>query len=98
MLKRVFIASIFLAFSSFAVAATYSSAEHVRIGSKVVDVGDKVTRFQDAAEPTKKVPLINAYGVKLGERWLYDRGGGSWTVIELDNYGTVTGVLDMIDR
>lgn len=78
-------------------AITYSAAQHVRVGNKVIDVGDTAKKVEDAATPDKKIPLKNEYGVRIGERWMFDRGNGSWTVIDISD-GMVVGVLDMIDR
>lgn len=98
-MKRLFcILLCLVAVNAFADIVTYSSARNVRVGTKVVQVGDNAVQVRKAVEPDKVTPIINKYGVQVGEQWLYDRGNGSYTVIMVDNYGVVYGVGDFIDR
>lgn len=77
---------------------TFSSARMVRIGAKVVQSGDPADQVRKAADPDKITDVINRFGVKIGEQWLYDRGNGSFTVVMVNNYGIVYAVGDYIDR
>ncbi|MBN8887590.1 MAG: hypothetical protein J0I77_17835 [Rudaea sp.] len=97
-MKIGLIALLLLVQSNHLFAVTYSSMEHVRVGNRVVSAGDRVSQFRDAADPEKVIPRYNEYGVKIGEQWQYNRGNGSWTLINVNLNGIVTGVLDMIDR
>ena len=83
---------------AYADITTYSQVEMVRVGNKVVKPGDPFSKIRADNPPDKTIPLINAFGVKLGEELWYDRGNGSYTVIRVDNYNNVTDTLDMIDR
>lgn len=87
-----------LAITAFADVVSYSAARMVRVGTKVVQAGDNANQVRKAADPDKITPVINDFGVKIGEQWLYDRGNGSFTVIMVNNYGTVYAVGDFIDR
>lgn len=77
---------------------SYSQVEMVRVGSKVVKPGDDFTKIRADNPPDKVIPLINAFGVQRGEELWYDRGNGSFTVVRVNNYGIVTGTLDLISR
>lgn len=96
-MRKIVFMWIFLAISAQA-ATTYSEVETVRVGSKTVQRGDSAAKLREYQAPDKVIPLINDFGVKKGEEWQYSRGGGSWTILRVNNYGDVTSVLDMIDR
>lgn len=87
-----------VAMNAFADIVTFSSARNVRVGSKIVQVGDPASQVRKASEPDKITPVINDFGAKVGEQWLYDRGNGSYTVIMVNNAGWVYAVGDFIDR
>jgi hypothetical protein len=87
-----------LAITASADVVSYSAARMVRVGTKVVQVGDNAEQVRKSADPDKITPVINKFGVKIGEQWLYDRGNGSFTVIMVNNYGVVYAVGDYIDR
>ena len=94
--KLAFVSFFAMALSCNAVyAVTYSHAETVRIGSKTIQSGDRVDKID--VTPDRKDDLINNFGVKKGEEWIFMRSGGhSATVIRVNNYGVVTEVLDML--
>lgn len=87
-----------LTITTFADVVSYSAARMVRVGTKVVQAGDNAEQVRKSADPDKITPVINKFGVKMGEQWLYDRGNGSFTVIMVNNYGIVYAVGDFIDR
>jgi hypothetical protein len=96
---RMFAGIILSVIASCCLAATtYSEVETVRVGNKTVQRGDSATKLRDYRSPDKVIPLINNFGVQKGEEWQYDRGGGSWTILRVNNYGDVIAVLDMIIR
>ena len=94
------VAAIFLAamLPLAAQAVNYSRVDTVRVGNKIVTTGDPISKIaDDQTQPDSKTDLINDFGVKKGEEWIYIRSGGhSATVIRINNDGTVTGVLDML--
>lgn len=96
MKKVLFVAA--LLFPLLASAVNYSQVETVRVGNKIVAPGDPISKVSgDLIQPDKKTDLINNFGVKKGEEWIYMRSGGhSASVIRIDNYGNVTMVLDML--
>lgn len=98
MKKIICILLCLFAFNAIADVVTFSAARLVRVGTKVVQVGDRSDQVRKAAEPDKITDVINHFGVKIGEQWLYDRGNGSYTVIMVNNYGDVYAVGDFIDR
>lgn len=78
---------------------TASSSSTARLGSKVISAGDSMSRVLDAGgEPVRRTDLVNGYGVKVGERWIYKTGNARHTVIEFTTDGTVYGVRDVVGQ
>ncbi|GMV30495.1 MAG: hypothetical protein AMXMBFR59_26200 [Rhodanobacteraceae bacterium] len=78
---------------------TASSATTARLGSKVISAGDSMSRVLEAGgEPIRRTDLVNGYGVKVGERWIYMTGNARHTVIEFTTDGTVYGVRDVVGQ
>lgn len=67
-----------LVFSLVAVATSFGAqaGDTVRIGSKVISVGDGVGKVvQVAGNPDRTEPVENKFGAKQGERYEYFREG-----------------------
>lgn len=96
-IKAIALAIAAILLPALANAVTYSHVESVRVGSKTVVPGDSVDKIADQGEPDRKIDLINDFGVKKGEEWIFIRSGGhSATVLRVNNSGTVFMVLDML--
>lgn len=98
MTKIICVLFCLFATAAFADVVTFSAMQSVRIGSKVFQVGDTAAMVRRNRDPDKITDLINNFGVKKGEQWLYDRGNGSFSVIMVNNDGYVFAVGDFIDR
>ena len=71
---KKFISSI--AFCAVLVCASAHALDTYRFGSRLIEVGDLVTKLVDlAGEPVYKEPVQDAYGAYEGERWQYKIDG-----------------------
>ena len=58
------------------VCASAHALDTYRFGSRLIEVGDPVTKLVDlAGEPVYKEPVQDAYGAYEGERWQYKIDG-----------------------
>lgn len=61
-----------IAFCAVLVCASAHALDTYRFGSRLIEVGDPVTKLVDlAGEPVYKEPVQDAYGAYEGERWQY---------------------------
>lgn len=61
------------------------AGETYRFDRGVVSVGDSTgALIQRAGEPSRKAPIENRFGAKLGERWEYDLRGKSVSFVIRD--------------
>lgn len=75
MLRRLFFCALLFSISAHAMD-TY------RFGSRIVEVGDAVSKLIDVAgEPVYKEPIESQYGGRDGERWQYKQDGGAVTFV-----------------
>ena len=65
-----------IAFCALFVCANALALDTFRFGSRLIEVGDPVTKLVDlAGEPIYKEPVEDAYGAYEGERWQYKIDG-----------------------
>jgi hypothetical protein len=70
------------ALSTLLLCANAFASDMFRFGSRLVVVGDPVTKLIDlAGEPLYKEPIQNEYGAFEGERWQYKIDGAVVTFI-----------------
>ena len=86
MKKYILLAAI--AIASTSALASPSVATMARIGTKVIEAGDPVSKVRSAAEPDSKEDLINNFDVKKGEVWHFT-SGNSQADIYINNDGIV---------
>jgi hypothetical protein len=67
-----------------AFSLTVCAGETLRIGQKVLTVGDTATyTIELLGTPAYKEPVQNEYGAFLGERWQYPRGNGRVVIVTI---------------
>ncbi|MFC5743096.1 DUF2845 domain-containing protein [Dyella tabacisoli] len=70
------------------------AADTLRIGSKVLTVGDSAVRAIDLlGKPDFKEPLEDEYGAYRGERWQYQADKGHITTVTIVQ-GKVSEIVD----
>jgi hypothetical protein len=87
---KIFSTALFIVvFFGHAVAADHISAgDRIRIGSRVIVVGDAKAKVQDAGDPDSVVDVVNNFGAKIAEDWHYSEHGKD-VVVRIGNSGYV---------
>lgn len=75
----------YLLFAALLAAANAQALDMYRFGSRIVEVGDAVTKLAAlAGEPVYKEPIESPQGGHEGERWQYSMDGTTVTFVIKD--------------
>lgn len=96
-MKTALFAVLFLySLSAFSVDRV-SAGDRIRVGSKVIVVGDTKAQVSAAGDPESVTDVENNFGVKIAEDWHYTEHGKE-IIVRISNDGKVIMCGELLGR